>query len=752
LLRTVIEFFYSSQREEFQRLQVEIAARQQEGRRRFAAEEYELADREFREAIGTIDATGFLADLVDERVNLIQWLRKNSEKARRKGILLPEEPPLPDPSLRETGYRGRFFQLLSEMFTARDRGGEPLQVYEVGGSIAAGAPPERSLGPSDFGQGIVPTRAPGSLSRVRWAERWIRSNIQPATWPDPSRPAGTGGAPRLLERYGDLLIVQHARTVQQEVADLLVSFAQEPAPLVVDAAVFAAAEGGTVRAAEVLKAAAKPKDSGLDLVVRGRLIEECVRDLQGADRERLLLLGTARLPIKGESSATLELTQRTADHPLHDGLKPPALTVPDDLARYGLWLEVYAEDLPGAKGGPRSSALSVRALTRRPLGSVVIPKPHHGGAWTRLPRMAEQAQESDPMLPHAGTLVLLGVANPFAGSSESHPDLVILLSARPASGSGAPVPDPPRAGPLAPDLPEGVVDRGHEVGTLATEVLDEVVLDGWPQRPATVPVPPLAAREFRDGYLAGLIADLSGLRPSGPGESNPVAVRDGIAQARVSPEAHVRIESAVRRLAEAEDALYEVTVLCAPAPLEQASQWASLPGVTPAGDGRYSVTASAAEGLASGIRGGEPEGGLYAADSVLLCRATQKTALKRIHSVSIVEDLRARRQADGTQRYIPLYGRVEEGIVVEVRPGIEEAGRRMVTVRVRAARLKALEPELFAGVDQQAARVQVPQYHPLLDASGALSLADGESMLVVKRVPEGGPRAVVVLVTTRKVQ
>jgi hypothetical protein len=123
-----------------------------------------------------------------------------------------------------------------------------------------------------------------------------------------------------------------------------------------------------------------------------------------------------------------------------------------------------------------------------------------------------------------------------------------------------------------------------------------------------------------------------------------------------------------------------------------------------------------------------------------------------LRSHSFVRDLRVTRSADGRQRYRFLPGVAEEGLVLEVRPGLEEDGRTVVTARARAARLKAIESVRPEGVEQKAAAVQVPSYHPVSDRSTGSPLNDREALLLVLDVPAVKGRVIAVKITVKRVQ
>jgi hypothetical protein len=732
-------------------------ALEREGRELFRAKDYEGAYEKFRDGIELIDRSDFLVDFADDRGSLSMWLRSAREQAQKAGKTLPPEPPPPDPSARQAGIRGQFFQLLSEAFTAHeDPAADPLVIYEVAPAVSDRSRADRSLGPQTFTRSrIGVSRARSALSRAEWAERYVRTSIDPGSWPSarPGPGRRTTDERRLLLRFGDHLVVQNTRSTQDKVQRVVSSFQQRPSPLQVDVAVFAASEGGTISTSRRLGAQAVPQESGLDLVVSGVLVEAATRDLSVLETKYLLPLGTAQFKLQGESATTLELTQATAEHPIHRNLAPPTLTVPDADARYGLWLDVYAEDLPHADG-VRSAAVSVRARSRWPVPSVVVPKTTTLQQ-TRLPRFAEQVVESDRRIPHAGTLLLLGVANPFSPTGAEKPDLIVLIGVRPASAAGgpAPVPDPPRALSDTPPAEAEAPERAHYIGPLATEIVDDVTLEGWPQRPASLPVPTTALADHRASVLARLLAEEAGVWTPAATEPNPIVVREGSAYARVAPDAQERIAAAAQLLAAAESAYYAVDVVATEGTLDRVRTWTQMPGVTrliEGQEGRYVVDDRSAASLDQAMRTNEDAASPFAARAALQARSTQKVAMRQLRLSTFVEDARPRRNADGTLRYVPVSGRAEEGLVVEVEPRWERDGRRLVHVRARAARLASIDSVSRGGAE--GASVQNPTWHPTSDVSAGAPLADGDGVLLVLQAPGAPQRAIAVKVSVRRVQ
>lgn len=768
LLRRLIDFLQTAQLEEYERLKAKVAELHRDGRLAFDRARYAEADRLFREAIRRIDESDFLAaggalhldSLETERTSLLQWLRETHDKGSEAGLSFEPEPPLPDLEARSGGLQKEFYGLMARIFSPQEPGQEPLRFYEFAPS---GAPPgaqAKRLVSSNFFDGLRAGHSTGSLTRARWAERWVRRNVG-ARWADPARAAADAprGA-RILARFGSMICAQHREAEHRRIRRLADAFAMVPPALRVDVQVYAANSGGAVGAADKLRARAGPRDSGLDVVVHGRLIEECVRDL--ADVKGLVRLGSAQILLEGESAITLDLTRLTAAHPSYARLDPPALTVPDADARYGLWLDLYAEDMPNrTQPGNDRSALSVRARVLQPgepQGSHVVPQVGPDNVpWTRLPLLTEQVQEADRELPHFATFMMLGLANPFPKTREQHGELVVLIGTR---RQDTPTPDAPRTPPSPRIVPEDAQTKDYLLGPLASEVQDEVVPEGWPeQRAATEAVTGEDLRKLRRAHLALLLGEMAGVEGVAPGEEPPVIVGEQHATANLSSEEHVRLQQAVQRLRSQENALYAVDIRSALVPTATWTTWSAAEGVTVNDRGTYQASGVGRQDLERHLDDLVAEGGLFASRRTLLARATQQVAHLSVRARAITKDLRVRLLDHNRQRYSAIPGSAEEGLIVEVRPGIEQPDLRLrsVTVRVRAARLERIDSRPYPRATQAAARYDVPVWYAGSD--GAFSqradaeiLDDRKALFLALPLPGQPEQTIVVEVAVRKVQ
>ncbi len=753
LLGQMLRFAQSTHVRAFRGLKSEIARLADEGIVAYGNGDFAAADEQFRKAILRIDASEFLPDLTAERAWVLMWLRRTLQDARKKGLDLGPEPILPDPDSVASGWRRQFYELLSRVFAASEAdANDPLLIYEF---LPADLPmdaPDAKLAAGAFPSGMSVTRSPGSMTRAAWAEQWIRGHVGTGWTETRTR---SGMEPRVLARFGDTLIVQNNRGAQAKVRELLESFPQSVAPVAVDVAAFAATTAGGTRLAEMLGARATPREGGMDLVLTNRILEECLRIAQPG--EDLVLpglqpLGTLRVMLGGKPSTSVSITQRSEMHPVFDGLGKPSLVLTEEESRYGIDLDLFAEDLQRAEGAPRS-ALGVRAVTRRPSGSIVVPRPNAQGAWQRIPRpMAEQVIEAYRVVPHAGTLLVQGLGNPFPESAQTHPGLILLIAVRPTNPATGRVATPDPGRPVAPGMAptNGIEEREYDLGPLATEVVDEVLVAGWPKRPATIPIAPAAARKARETWMSTQLGS-AWARLAEPGTPSPVKVRGDVASAALTTEGHKLLEAAVQRMREADKALYEIDVVTAEVTEALQTEWLRQSAGTPFTPDTWMVAGSGARALDALMRTQASQGGLYTLQSRLLARATQKVGARNLRTLSIVGDLRLWRGQSGL-RYIPVPGLAEEGIVVLVRPGLEVDGKRQVTIEANAARLSALEQIEMPNVEVAAAKVTIPQHFPRQSRNAAPRLGDDEALVLSLPAPEGAGRNVLVKVRVTKVQ
>lgn len=760
MLRTLLQFYETVRSESFQRLRTRLRQAEEQAQRRRNEGDLAGADLALREGIALVDRSEFGGQLEAERWNLLFWLRQVAAEARAQRLELAPEPARPSGPPADAGVRGRFFALLGETFGERaEAGGDPLRFHEFAPQPSADAPPSRSLGPSAFASPrIAVEQGPTSLSRARFAERWVRSTLA-TDWPvaslERSRPAAgsrkpaAGGPVRLLERLDDVLLVQHGEPVQREVQALRAAFAAQPPAVQVDVALYATGSGGTVRLATALRLPSPAaREDALDAQVSGRLLEECRADLEGL--QGVTLLGTAQLRLDGEVGARLDLHERTEAHPLHASAGEPRLAVLGlEAARYGVSLDLYAEDLAGVRAGARAAAVSVVARARQVLPSVVVRKDGPTGPWLRLPKFAETQVEADRRLPHADTLVLFGLPNPFVDSAGSAPDLVLLVGVRPAGKQGqpAPVPDVPAWQPGGREELQQ-----HPLGPLGTEVQDDLVLDGWPAEQAAGSPPPEAlAREARETALASLLATRARLLVAGA--ANPVRVREGRAEARLPAAEHVRLGEAAAWLGSQAGTLLEVEARAYDVPRAAAEAVLGREGVTalPGGEAWLMLPAMLPAADAELARAGDATS-LFALRSLQVARSTQQVVARQLASRSITRQVRVLRGQPGeAQRVLSLPGLAEEGLVVQVRPGPDEEGRRVTVVRVRAARLRGVEAVPVGGLEAQGVAVDVPRWHPLRERAATAPLADSEPLWLRLEHPSDPGRVLVVRVATRRV-
>lgn len=739
-----------------------------EGRDAEARGDLAEAARRLTDAVARIDASGFLevgvargfASLLERRSHIVTLLEQIHTKARDAGGPdLPPIPKLPPPDQRTPGLEGQLYGLLAQLFRA---GGEPddeLRFYDLTSRSKGKRPTLTSQIPE-----LIVRQEDGSLSRAQWVQARVAEEMG-STWLDPlapdfeeaeARTEKRGQRARLLARFGDVIAVQHKEALHRRVRALVDSFEINPPTMRVDVHVFAARGPGVVRIAEALELKASPGAEGFTLIHRDELTETSVGLINKlADVKPL---GQVRMVFRDGTATSLRLEQRTAEHPMFVGMPPPPLTVPADVATYGLDLDLFVEDLPHAAMGLPRSAVGVVATTRMPTHLTIVPRLAEGpDRFQRLPRLGEHEVSANVELPHFGSLVLLGLPNPFPASQMEFEELVVIIGAR---RDDDPLPDTPPPGVDPRVVPAGWIHEEHPLGALGSLVDDDLLPEGWPEWAPADPPAAWERREARERYLARLLARMAQLMPDeGPAPARlPVAVHQGAAVATLEPEEHARLARAVTRLRDHEADLYVVEVLGAAVPDATASAWGSLEGAKRSPAGALRLPADAANLVAEALTASTSGDALDRLDERTLARATQAVVLRHLEERSIVRDVDTIEE-DGRTRLVPRRDRVAQGVVVEVRPGLEDdSGLRDVAVRVRSARWEAIERVPVPGGGATAGlTLDVVRWLPgtsgvLADRAETDVLADGQALLLVVPKPGSTGDVLATLVRVRKVK
>lgn len=757
---------------EYDRVREEVERQSRAARVSFDKGDWKEADRLYRGAIRRIDDSGFLGlggtvdpNSLDElRAGLVVWLRQTHERGRKAGESFEPEPPLPDLRARQGSLRARTLSLLADMMRPPRDGVERIHFFEFKPELKRGREARRSLSRT-LADGIDADDADGTLGRARWAERWIRKHIGTG-WTDLTvRRAGKRGSrnSRLLVRLGDHIAAECGESEQRRIAKLQGDFVGVPPAMRVDIQLFAVSSAGAVGAADVLRLSAAPREKGLDHVVHNALITTCVRDLGGVPQVKHL--GGARLALDGLTSRLISFTQLTAEHPEYRTFpsKPDEITVSAEDARYGLWLDLYVEDMAGRRAGPNktpTSALSVVARVKQPdprTPSFIVPKKASAEMpYTRLPLFTERSIEADRAVPHFGTFVLQGLPNPFPASKAEFPELLVLIG---TTREDTPTPDPPRAsGGNGPIVPSDVLVRDYPVGALSTEVEDEIAPESWPVlRTVQEGVSAADRRRLRDRNLADILTQLAGIDVEGPGGRDAVVVQDHRATGTLGQSGHVRLQQALQKLASHDNDLYEVRVRSAVVNAQRWNGWVAREGFARNRNGNYTVAASAREALEKELVELGATGGLFADSHRLTARATMQVRATQLRSRTIKKDYNVRRLKSG-MRYAPVYGTAEEGLIVEVRPMLErEGGVRFVRVRARAARIRTIEESRYPGADNARVVRDVPRWYDgnqrsLSEVRDSELLGDDNALLLPLPLPGSDTDRIVILLTVEKVQ
>ncbi len=744
LLKQAIRFVSSNRLADFRRLSSDLESLKEQGRKALKDGKPAEAAKVLRDAIQRVDESDFYADLADRREELVLWFGRALDASREKGVPLDATLKVPappaDPKAGPRAWRGEFFGMLERIFASRYEGGPPLRFHDA----SAPPNPEPTKAGSHFASSGLPAmEGPGTLRRARWLERYIRAEVGAGSW---------SGRDRLLERYDDLLVVQNTAGVQRLVEEALAQFSPgPPGPVLVEVRLYAAKPGGVFDALQTLSAKARPSDDAHAVVVSTERIDEQVLLL--AANEKLLPLATASLLLGRRHSETVHFREPTAACPLYADKEFPPISIPDRDATYGLTLELYAEDLPVAGN---EAALSVVATVRRPDRARLVLK---SSGPERQPTMLAQSVEADRRVPHGGSLAVVGLANPFKATGAAgdpaggtHPDLLILVAARPASATGQGLPDvapsPPAPLPPTPVPADARETREYDLGSLASEVADQPPPEDWPSTPFSEGARAEAAAARRDAFLAGWLADRAGLSA----EAGSVVVREGRLAATLTVHQHEALSDAVKTLLADESRAYAVDVRATEVPKERTDAWLGAAGVLRAADPSgeparvVRLDADAAARLEERLRAAADPNALFALEARIAARHTQVVSPRSIRSRGIVSDLRVSRRADGGQRIDPVLGSVEEGIVVSVRPTAWLSGLVWVDVSAVLARVDKeaqWRPPSAAGADS-AAPVSLP-HHAEERRQGSTALDAGQALLLVVDAPASVPAKTVLI-------
>ena len=734
LLRQAIRFVSTNRVTDWRRLVAEVDSLRRDGLRLLREEKPHLAARPFREAVARIDEGDFWTEMSDTRREIMVLLRKALDDAKAKGLRpetdvqvpadRPEAPPGPK------AWRGEFFALLGRIFTSGADPGASVRFFDA--AVAPDPAPE-SRGGGFSASGIAATPAPGSLRRARWIERFVRDDVAPGAW---------SGADRLLERYDDLLVVQHTAGVLRDVDALVGSFPQgPPPPTTAEIRVYAAEPGGVAEIMRLFEPKVGPSDPPGVVVVRGRRIDEQSEWL--ARSGKLLLLAQASVRLTGRHATLVRLREPTDKSPWFAAGGVPPLRIADRDATYGLDLDLYAEDVPGRAG---HAAISAVATVRRPDRARPVMT---SAGLVRIPVFLAQAVEADRLVPHAGSLLLTGLVNPFRATGAggdaaggTHPDLVVLVSAFPAAAGGAPDIAPPSPPPPAVPSTAGGETREYALGPLGTSIEDEPPPEDWPLTPYGDAARPGAARAQRDAFLGGLLADRAGLSAA----SGVVLVREGRATAVLPPAGHVRLAREIETLSRDEGRLFAIEVRAVEVAADRATAWLAEAGAR-ADDPAQRVWRLAPEGAArleERLRSVTDPGGLYALEARLAAGHTQLVTTRSIRSRSLVTEFRVVDRGDGELQTLPVNGTAEEGIVVGVRPLASVGGLAVLYVNAVLGRIERVDAWTPPDAPGDAPEVSLPR-HQVERAAGAGAIAERDTMLLAVPAPgSAGERVVLV--------
>lgn len=773
MLRNLMDFVQTRALAERQALELRLDELDREGRAALGRADFTAADHAFRDAIHRVDGSGFLeigvarayASLLERRTRFATWLQQVHDKAKgAEHAPFPPIPPLPPPDERTAGIEGQMYGLLAKLFTSPTRDDEALRFHV----FAPSAPRKAGTRPSLTA--LVPgcnVRLESSgLSRAAWAEQWIVREIG-GGWLGPmdldfnerdKRARARGETPRILARFGDTLAVQHQEAIQRRIEGLVASFDAEAPAMRIDAVLLAATTAGVVRVSEALALRAEPGATGCTLVYRDGLLGEAVGRI--AELAGIRVLGEVGLDLTGHSATRLHIEQRTAEHPMFADVPPPALSVPAPDAAYGLSLDLYAEDMPFVPGGLPRSAASIVAQTRMPTHSTILPRLESGeDRFQRIPRMGRHDVEAHLEIPYFGTFVLLGLPNPFHPSNGEFHELIVLLGARRADD---PIPDAPpeRRDPRV--VAEDALQGEHLLGRLGRTTEDQIVSEAWPELGPADLASAQEARAARDRYLVRHIARMAGLVPDAPAwapsATSAIAahIHDGRIVATIPPHEHARLGQAAARLRAHETDLYRIDLHAFVLDASAAAGFAESPELVRAAPGAYRVPAAVANAWRKRLHDAKLESGRWEQFATTSAAPTQQVAIRRIEERSFVRDVEI--DEEGGRRFRrAIFDRLSQGLVVEVRPDLEdESGVRGVAVRARAARVDAIRMEPHPSDPEGPIRIEVPTWLPTADGA-ALSersttdlVGDDDAVLLLLPEPGAPKRTIAIWVRVAK--
>ena len=269
----------------------------------------------------------------------------------------------------------------------------------------------------------------------------MRDNVAAGSW---------SGRDRLLERYDDLLVVEHATGALREVdaRGRARSRRRRRRRCGSRCGCYAAGPGGVADAVRLLDVRARPGEPGTSVVARSPTLAEQAQVLAGASS--LVLMGQASLRLTGRHTALVRFREPHGRVRLVRRARGGRAARDPRPRRH---LRPRPRPVRRGPAGPKGyAAVSAVATVRRPERPRLLPLATGN---TRVPSFLTQVVEADRKVPHAGSLGLLSLANPFrrdgaAGDAAggTHPDLLVLVAVAPRGRAAEP---PRRRRPPTPD-------------------------------------------------------------------------------------------------------------------------------------------------------------------------------------------------------------------------------------------------------------------------------------------------------------
>lgn len=644
LVREILRVLDHARQLRLDELQAEVSARLSSGGDLLVQGRLDEAAACFRDVIALVDsAPAFFHELAGPRAHAREML----ERARVRGGDPAAVPPTRVKPDGRAGVSDEIEELLTRLTAADRPGALRLRVHPVPAPPAAtGTDPL----PGTFGRAA---RTPAAAPLLR---SLLPVLFRPPAWEDTDQ---------FVRDLGDALVVYAPEEVQLGVSALLrrISARQDP-PVRLDAELVVVDPAGLAAAAGKAGVAFSPQSDAAYAVADAKAAAEFRAALLGDGGGESL--GVENVTSLSGSPSALALTRRV------NLLASRAAPADPELRRldYGLGVELLPVRVEGDWG------LAVRVDTTRLDDTLTLPS--GPGSEVQVPAVATATADAAARVPAGSTLVLAGLANPFA-SGRGAPRSSLVLLVRVGAGTEVAPGKPPAPAPApAPALPIAV-----ELEKLDVEPPDEPAAPFLGER--------TRVGASRSGFLTRYLLDLFRKDLEPPDAS--LLVRPGVVWVYGGETLAARVREAVQGLAATRDRVVTIRVRAAAvSPAEEGRLLARLPtgGRVVEGEGVLTRVLGPDDLDRDGLRYflAGTEGRIELPDTVL-ARPTQLVSVSRAVRTPFFRGMKS----GPTGETWPDYGAVEEGLSLEFRPLLLPGDRIDLTATARVARVVAKEAE-----------------------------------------------------------